>query len=281
MIGRLVDGIEGVRFNPEGFMSSKLALIGPGNLAHSLVPALQAAGHDLRQVLSRRAETARAFGARFGIAQVGDLHAPLDASVEVVLLTVPDQAIAPLARDLAARATTAPIFVHTSGSTPLSALAPLGPRVGVLYPLQMFTRHRQVNFAELPLFLEGSDAVLATLDPLARSLSRHVHQLDSTARLRMHLGAVIACNFSNYLLQMAEAQLDAQPELDISVYAPLLQEQLRRVFELGPRYTQTGPAIRGDHNTMQQHLALLADQPELAELYRTLSALINPDLRKG
>ena len=253
-----------------------IAIVGPGNLAHSLVPALQRAGHEVRQVLSRRESAAKAFATRFDLPYAGALDSPLRAEIDWVIMTVADQAISATAEKLVAQAKPGRIFVHSSGSTPLAALMPLGEAIGVLYPLQMFTKLRSVDFADLPLFLEGNDAVMARLKPLARSLSARVFELDSPARLRMHLGAVIACNFSNYLFRLAEDQLADQPGLDFGVYQPLLQEQLRRVFELGPSRTQTGPAIRGDTDTMRQHLALLADTPEVAKLYRELSRLINP-----
>jgi predicted short-subunit dehydrogenase-like oxidoreductase (DUF2520 family) len=254
-----------------------IALVGPGNLAQSLVPALQQAGQPVQQVLARRTEAAQAFARQFDIPAYGGWDTPLQAEIELVIMTVADQGIAATATRLAGQAQPGRIFLHTSGSTSLSALAPLGASVGVLYPLQMFTKLRQVDFAELPLFLEGNESVLARIEPLARRLSSRVYSLDSTARLRMHLGAVMACNFSNLLFRLAEEQLADQPGLDFSVYRPLLQEQLRRVFELGPSQTQTGPAIRGDVDTMRRHLALLADEPEVAELYRELSRLINPE----
>lgn len=257
-----------------------IAIVGPGNLAHSLLPALQQAGHEVSQVLARREAAAEAFAAQFGLPHAGGLDSPLQAGIDWVIMTVADQGIPSTAEQLVAQAQPGRIFVHTSGSTPLAALAPLGESIGVLYPLQMFTKLRQVDFTQLPLFLEGQASVLARLEPLARSLSTRVFELNSPARLRMHLGAVIACNFSNHLFRLAENQLVDQPGLDFSVYQPLLEEQLRRVFDLGPSHTQTGPAVRSDLATMRKHLALLADTPELAELYRRMSGLINPGLEE-
>ncbi|MEM9987176.1 MAG: DUF2520 domain-containing protein, partial [Bacteroidota bacterium] len=75
----------------------------------------------------------------------------------------------------------------------------------------------------------------------------------------------------------AEEELSKQ-RLELSVLHPLLQEQLRRVIELGPQRAQTGPAARGDISTLKQHLELMSNEPTLKSLYLMLSRLINPDL---
>jgi predicted short-subunit dehydrogenase-like oxidoreductase (DUF2520 family) len=250
----------------------KITIVGPGNLAHSLLPALQEAGHEVCQVMGRRLPAAQALADQHGVAEATSLTAALAEGVELVWLTVADQAIAGVAEALAAQRQRDAIFVHSSGSTALSALDPLGPRIGVLYPLQMFTRLRPVAWHEVPLMVEGQGEAVHALWEVATSLSNRVQPLASGDRLRLHLGAVMASNFSNYLFRLAEQQLGQG--LAFSIYEPLLREQMDRVFELGPAHTQTGPAKRGDQATMKQHLDLLADQPELATLYHLLSQLI-------
>jgi len=256
----------------------RIAVVGPGKLANSLVPALTQAGHEVVQVLGRDLTKAKAFATAHQIPQSASLDSPVSSDANLIFLTVADQAIAEVAKQLEETGDLGPtaVVVHTSGSTPLSALAPLAPWTGVFYPLMMFTEQREVDLKTVPLFLEGNLAIMARLKPLATQLGKEVHEMSSEDRLRMHMGAVWACNFPNLLFQIAEAQLSKSSRLDFGVYRALLEEQLRQVFELGPASTQTGPAIRGDDTTLQTHLNLLQEQPEWQELYAQLSKLINP-----
>lgn len=257
----------------------QVAIVGPGNLARSLVPNLQRAGISVRQVFSRLRQNAQAFADQWSIPLASALTEPIDSNLDLVLITTNDAGIPNAVRQLA-HSNVLPsktIFAHTSGSTPLSALDLLGQNVGVFYPLQMFTKAREVDLQSVPLFLEGRPEVYQRLESLASQLSTRVHPLDSDQRLRMHLGAVWVANFPNHLYRLAQQEL-AEANLSFEVYQPLLLEQVRRVFELGPEYTQTGPAVRGDLPTLEKHLELLAESPELYQIYIALSKLINPAL---
>jgi predicted short-subunit dehydrogenase-like oxidoreductase (DUF2520 family) len=256
-----------------------VAIVGPGNLARSLVPNLQRRGIRVEQVFSRSQVRAEAFAQQWQVPQAAVLGERLAPGVSWVLLTVSDAAIAPVAAQMAQHGQPAPgcILTHTSGSTPIHALQAWGSHIGVFYPLQMFTAAREVDLQTVPLFIEGSEATYPTLEAVARRLSPQVWPLDSEQRLRMHLGAVWVANFPNHLYRLAQRELD-HAGLPFEVYRALLSEQLRRVFELGPDQTQTGPALRGDTNTLTQHLDLLQDQPEYQALYWQLSRLINPEL---
>lgn len=248
-----------------------LALLGLGNLAHSLLPALLEADLSVQQLISRDETQLRAYQAQYDIPHIATNPAALHPSIELLLLCVPDAAIASVAKQLPPLAP-GTLVVHTSGATPRAALDGLGCQTGVLYPLQMFTQDARVDFGELPLFVEGNEAPAETrLLQLARKLSRRVYRMDSPARARLHLGAVLACNFSNYLFHLARRYA---PEQDFTVYQPLLEEQLRKVFAFGPQRTQTGPAIRGDQPTLARHFALLGKDPKVQALYEQLSRLI-------
>ena len=124
------------------------------------------------------------------------------------------------------------------------------------------------------MFLEGDEKALSCLLPLAHHLTRRVSILDSAQRLQVHLGAVFASNFANFMWLVAEDTLKGigQPGL---VYEPLIRECMEKALRYGPASAQTGPARRGDEVTMQKHLQLLAERdPRLEELYREMSAMI-------
>lgn len=259
----------------------RIALIGAGNLAWNLAAALEESPHQIVQVFSRHAESAKRIAEEFSGITPCAHPSELDKTVDIVIIASSDHGIAGIAETYAPFAGPKSVFAHTSGSISLAALAPFGKNIGVFYPMQTFTKGHRANFAEIPFFLEGSDDVIAKLRPLAAFLSWRVSIMDSGNRLRLHLGAVFASNFSNFMWLMAEdAALDAGLD-GLSVYAPLIKECMEKALRYGPKAAQTGPARRGDHITMQKHVDMLAEKDALqAELYQHLSELIEKRLRE-
>ena len=165
---------------------NRIVVIGGGNVAASLVPAL---GDRVVQVYSRT----HAHAEELAPGRATDCLDSVTADADVYIITLVDDAVAPTAQRLA-RLNPGALWVHTSGSVPIEALDPLGPRRGVVYPLQTFSRGRRRDFADIPLFIEGDDPVVGQL---ARSLSRRVLEADSARRRRLHVAAVFGCNFVN------------------------------------------------------------------------------------
>lgn len=229
----------------------RIAVIGAGNVASSLVPALEALdGVSVVQNWTRRS---------------GE---PLTSDADIYIMAVSDDAIAPLA-DRFARLNPGALWLHTSGSVGMDALAPLGRRHGVFYPLQTFTRDRRLDFGDIPLFIEGSDpSVAGEMKELAARLSRRVYDADSSTRRAMHVAAVFACNFANHLWSVADGLL-RERSLSFDILGPLLGETLTKALESSPAEGQTGPARRGDSRVMGEHIASLP--PDLAEIYRVIS----------
>ena len=127
----------------------------------------------------------------------------------------------------------------------------------------------------MPLFIEGSsDQTLNSIRELALTVSTDVTVLSSEGRKKLHLAAVFTCNFSNHMYAIAE-QLLADEGVPFRVMLPLVRETARKVETMSPKDAQTGPAIRGDRKVIDEHLALLKDNPEFAELYRLISTDIN------
>ena len=248
-----------------------VALVGAGNLAHALALALHQAGLHVAQVRARKPESAHALAASVG-AEATDLLAPLPIDCDLLILAVKDDALPELVAQLAAQNLPDSIIIaHTSGSMPLSVLAPTQRPHGVLYPLQTFTRGRPVDWHSLPLLLEAdTDTTHGALRRLALKLSPQVETMDSERRKRVHLGAVFASNFVNFLVHAA-----GQVGGDYRRYLPLLAEVVAKLQELTPIQAQTGPAKRGDRYVIEQHRALLASEfPELLKLYDAVTEQI-------
>jgi len=138
---------------------------------------------------------------------------------------------------------------------------------GVFYPLQTFSRGQDfLSFEEIPLCIEANDAITEKLlVKLGQELSNIVYLVDSQERRLLHMAAVFACNFTNHLLGIAKDLTDSY-ELEFDLLRPLIRETIRKGLAANhPAEVQTGPARRGDRATMQAHLDLLVDRPQLAE----------------
>jgi predicted short-subunit dehydrogenase-like oxidoreductase (DUF2520 family) len=244
----------------------RISLIGAGNLATRLGIALQAAGHELVQVYSRTETSAKTLA---DLLQASPVVRPESLTpVDLLVCALKDDALAEiLPRVPVGNA----ILVHTAGSLPMDVLCPFARRVGVIYPLQTFNKQRAVDFSTIPVFLEASDEqTRLMLHELASGLGSAVEDLDSEGRLKLHLSAVFACNFVNYLYSISYDLLE-EANLSFDALRPLIRETARRIEDNDPAVVQTGPAVRYDRTVMDKHLARLGAHPAWKELYEQLS----------
>ena len=250
-------------------LAKRIACVGSGGVASSLLPALCGAGYCIVQVCSRRLESAQRLANVVGAAACSNLS-ELDRNADMYIIAVPDSEIENVLRSANFGSGLA---AHTSGSTPMSVFEKYNvQRYGVLYPLQTFSRGRVVSFANVPLLVEGNSAHdTEELMRMARSLSENVQQASSEKRMMLHVAAVFACNFSNHLLAIS-AQLTRESELEFDLLKPLIRETFEKVLSAeNPAEVQTGPAVRGDVNTVQKHLAALEKYPLQQQIYRLIS----------
>ncbi|PTX15324.1 putative short-subunit dehydrogenase-like oxidoreductase (DUF2520 family) [Pontibacter mucosus] len=250
-----------------------VAIIGAGNVGWHLAQALQAAGHTVTGVYSRTAPPREELAAQLKSAQPLSSLGLQSINADVVLVAVPDAAIAAVAAALRVQPGT--VVAHTSGSQPLSILAAVqDAQTGVFYPLQTFSKAKPVAFKQVPILLEATDqAALQRLQELATSISHTVEVVPSGARKHLHLSAVFACNFTNHLLGISR-QLLQEANLPQHLLQPLIQETIAKAMQHDPYTVQTGPAIRRDQNVIEEHLHMLQQHPRLQKLYRLLTQSI-------
>ena len=245
----------------------RITLIGSGNVASHLGAAFKNAGHQLVQVYSRDISNAAMLAFYTGAEPIGDLS-NLSPETDLFIIAVKDDAIAPIAQRLAKYQK---LLIHTSGSTSLQILLDYTPKAGVLYPLQTLSKSKEVDFTTVPVCVEGADSTITDqLDELAHTISKNVYRVDSNQRKILHLAAVFASNFPNYLYSIA-GQLLADHDMSFGMLRPLILETAQKVQDRLPGEVQTGPAVRNDKSTMAVHLKMLNDQPQLKELYTLLS----------
>lgn len=258
-------------------MNKKIVLIGAGNVAHHLAPALLRAGMNLCQIYSRTLESARELGRKTGITYTSDTFAVYPDG-DIYIFCVSDDALLSVFKSL--RINEEALILHTSGSVPLDIFKPYRQNYGVLYPLQTFSKTRNLDFGEIPLCIEAPDKeVLKTIGQIADKLSSKVYEISSEKRKKLHLAAVLANNFTNNLYHMAGKLLEKE-DLDFNLLRPLIFETAHKVMQMIPENAQTGPARRGDTNILNLHKSMLKDNRDIQTLYVLLSQSIQQTYSK-
>ncbi|REE01702.1 Rossmann-like and DUF2520 domain-containing protein [Marinoscillum furvescens] len=253
-------------------MQPKIAIYGTGNLAFHLAKRLAVVGRSPDYIVSRSRVSGESFIDALQLSSDVCLTAEMAGiSADFILLAVPDAVLQTVLMEVAFPKNS--ILLHTSGAQPMKVLA-THERYGVLYPLQTFTKSKPVDWSQIPVFVEGNNAqVQEQIADLAKILSPKVKLLTSDVRLRVHLAAVLANNFTNHLFVLADELLASSP-VALNDLQHLIQETVDKAMRMPPAQAQTGPAVRGDHNTMDKHLGLLEHNPEVARLYELISKQI-------
>ena len=254
----------------------RIVLVGAGRVASCMCPRLKEAGHIIAGVYSRTIEHARELAGMLGSPAFDNLEQLPCADVYLAMLS--DDALVQLAPAIVKGREQA-LFLHTAGSVPMDIWKEAGSnRYGVLYAMQTFSKGIKIDWTQVPVFIEGSSSTeLESIEKLAHDLSPNVTPLSSKGRKKLHVAAVFTCNFTNHMYAISE-QLLKEEGIPFSVMLPLVRETARKVEAMSPEDAQTGPAIRGDRKVIGEHLQLLKDYPEYAELYRLISIDINKKL---
>jgi len=248
-----------------------VSIAGAGNLAWHLALAFRECGITISEVTNRNRVAGKELADRVN-ARFVDSPSSLDPATDIILIAVSDNAISDVASSLVNTGKT--LVVHTSGSTGIEVLRGASPRTGVFYPLQTFRKETYVEFRSVPVCIEaGNKQDEESLFELGRKISDTVLEVNSEDRKMLHLSAVFACNFPNYMYSIAEEILKSK-DLPFSLLGPLIRQTAEGV-EGGRVFSrQTGPAIREDKNILQSHLQLLKDSPDYQEIYKLISQSI-------
>lgn len=250
----------------------KIVLIGAGNLATHLGKALHAAGHDMVQVFSRTMQSAETLASLLDAEPLTDMAQVRD-DADVYIFSVKDSALEQLISQLCGGEKK--VFLHTAGSMPMSVFRGKALHYGVLYPMQTFSKQREVDFSIIPCFIEANDEfALKQIEGLAGQISHRVFQLSSEDRKYLHLSAVFACNFANHCYA-ASQELLQQHGIPFDVMLPLIDETAAKVHGMTPKEAQTGPAVRYDENVIGKQMQLLENQPYFQKIYDCMSKSIH------
>jgi len=262
----------------------QVVLVGSGQAAWAMGLAMEAASIRIVQVWARHPgrgqALAQALGSRFcplNTGGVSEEQAPVPWCPEagkatLLFLAVSDSSL----EEVAARFQETPHghVVHCSGNKGLDGLKPHTSR-GLFWPLYNLSQPAEEGLQGAPVVVDASTPELhQILHRLGQVLGVRTLLLPETERRKLHLAAVMTANFNNVLLHWGHRLLG--PTADHAVLYPILRQQLDHFVQNNrdPLLYQSGPAWRKDLLTLQNHLDLLAEDPEGTALYRTFSHLI-------
>ncbi len=244
----------------------RIAIIGAGRVANQLGAALQNAGIEIAGIYGRDPEEAQQLSKKLHTNIITDLSKKINA--DLILIAITDDAIADVARQISEH--TKALVAHTSGAVSMKVI-PDYLRRGVFYPLQSFSLDKKVVWENVPFCLEAeNDDDLNAMGGLAELLSRKVHILSSEQRKCLHLAAVFANNFANLMFEFSEELLQ-KAEIDRSILHPLILETANKVLMQSAAESQTGPASRGDLETIKAHQQLLGEDNNFRKIYDLLT----------
>lgn len=247
-----------------------ISFAGAGRVGSAVCTALYSAGHKILKVVSETSSRGIPLAESCKAEWSHELIFPDDT--EIIIVAVPDHRLITVLQSLKCSDQT--LVVHTAGSFGQEVFPGRMVNTGVFYPLQTFTSGRNIEFAGLPFLTEANNKNnLKILDDLAISLGSGVYHAGSEERTKLHLAAVIACNFSNYLLSESKI-ITEKAGFSFDILKPLIEETISKAFALSPENSQTGPAVRNDFNTMEKHLGLLSYSPQLQKIYSDISESI-------
>ena len=251
----------------------KIAMLGAGNVAWHLAPALEKAGHEIVCVYSRTLENAAALTQNLNAAKATDQPDFSQTPADLYLIAVKDSALPELLQTAVFPENS--LVAHTSGTLPLSVFELYkNIRGAVFYPLQTFSKNTPVSFTNIPFCLESADEnAMLLLQKTAGSVSEKVYQVSSEERKILHLAAVFACNFTNHLLGIS-SEILTQNQLRFEMLQPLVEQTVQKAFSQNPFSVQTGPAIRHDETTIQTQLQFLQTNSVYQQIYELLTRSI-------
>lgn len=257
----------------QGEKINSISFAGAGNVAFNLAQAMHRAGFEIRHVLGRNSMNAAALAGLVNAEPATGIEV-IDDQTDLLILAIPDQALPGFVLNLKNAGRFKGIVAHTSGSQSMGVIAGHYTKCGVFYPLQSFTKFSTPDLSMVPFCIEGNDEdTESALCEVALRLTKDVKRVDSARRAMIHLAAVFACNFTNFMYSTADCLL-TKADVNPDILLPLIRETAIRIKGGDAAALQTGPAVRRDWSTIDMHLNMLRNNPGIREIYKMISELI-------
>lgn len=246
-----------------------IVIIGTGNTATVLGRKLKKAGHIILQVFGRDSMAASQLAYELGTESTNYWNV-VNKNAHLYILAVSDIAIEEIIKELHLDGKT---VVHTAASVSKDVLKDKAEHFGVFYPLQSLKKEID-HLPEIPIIIDASDVTtLNELEVLAHTISSRVIEAGDEMRTKLHLAAVFVNNFVNHIYVLAEQYCERE-KIDFKLLLPLIEETASRLNEISPSKAQTGPAVRNDRATIEKHLGMLEQYPQMKQIYQLFSESI-------
>lgn len=247
-------------------------IIGSGNLAGHLADVLTAHKLPLKGIMARNIRKGKKLAGNCGVSFISPDETVLSSGA-LIFCCISDDAIAVFVKRFRKHDV---IFVHCSGMQPIPEIQPHDRcRFGVFYPVYSFSQQLPVNWEGIPVCAEAHDRhTLTMLQQLAGQISGKYYRIDSSARAVVHLAAVFANNFTNLAYRCGKELLKTNG-LTFELIRPIIRQTAEKAMHSDPYTLQTGPARRGDRQTIRAHRQLLREQPDILKVYNALTSLIS------
>lgn len=237
----------------------RVTIIGSGNVATVLGRKIFHSGHIIHQVAGRNSDAVKKLAVEFS----AEAATEADDTADMYIIAVSDDALQHVSSWMKP---VDKLVVHTAGSVPIDVLQSISANYGVIWPIQSI-RKETSSIPALPVAIDANNQWnRMKLSGFAQSFAESVTVANDEERRRLHLAAVTAGNFSNFLFTLVE-EYCVKEGLDFKLMLPLLRETVNRMELDSPSGLQTGPAIRNDLSTIEKHKGLLQEHPVLLEVY--------------
>lgn len=245
----------------------KISIIGAGNVGSHLAKVFSKNGLNVQQIFSRNIDRAVKIAALSGAKPINDLSL-LNDDIDMLILAIPDDVIMEVCNKISLSNA---LIVHVSGSTSINIFEEKVSNYGVFYPLQTFSERKEVDFKDIPICIEANNQHgFELLKGLAGLISNDVRKIDSKQRLAIHIAAVFASNFTNFMNVLALDFLEKN-NVKYDIMFPLINETFNKLLTHSPKEMQTGPAIRDDRKIIEKHIDILKNDSDKKEIYKLLS----------
>ena len=250
-----------------------VGVVGAGRVGAVLAAKFRAAGHPIVGVSGRSdASRLRAQTLLPGVFTVGPIE--LARRSDILVLAVPDDALAEVAASLAIHARPGQVVLHTSGRHGLEVLAAFR-RAGA-HPIAF---HPAMTFTGTDVDLGRSCAFGLSADPADRELAESLvaelggtpEWIEDADRVSYHAALSHGANHLNTVVAQAMDVLrDAGVADPSALLRPLLTAALDNALAYGDA-ALTGPVARGDVATVRAHTEELAETPDVLDTYVALA----------
>ncbi|HJN53973.1 MAG TPA: DUF2520 domain-containing protein [Flavobacteriaceae bacterium] len=244
----------------------KIILLGAGNVGHHLSRAFNKSNEiDLVQWYARKKNSI--ISSSLDIEIIDDL-AKIKLA-DIYIISISDSYVDNLSKELNL---SNKLIVHTSGSLDFTVLDNKNRR-GVFYPLQTFSKNKELEISKVPICIEAENSNdLILLEQVSKYINCKSYKINYEERKTLHLAAIFSNNFVNHMFTIAKEILENK-NLDFNILKPLINETVDKIHKLDPENVQTGPAIRNDSEIIITHIKALKKQ-EHKKIYELMTKLI-------